>query len=251
MKSIRKYEPIKEKRNWYYVDYRPPVSDFKFATLNLVIINCDEKVNIVNAMEKELEIWINKYPVPLYVNAFDNSDNLIDFHDIKPENHLIGFFDKDNKLILNWKLLKNEEIPDIALNRDYVDNLYSGLVYKTYEELDTERINNRKKIKFGWVIFIIWLVVIPIVIAILDFSSYWVSLAAFIYSLYKAVRKGLELTNKWPISKTDKERVLKEQLKEHYYYHCQMNPEGFNRIILENLNKIARVNIDKEFKSLK
>lgn len=71
MSEDRKYMPIKENRGWYFVEYHPPVGDFKFASLHLVITIEDPiKVNICNAMEKELSDWLDRYPVPLFVSNF-------------------------------------------------------------------------------------------------------------------------------------------------------------------------------------
>jgi uncharacterized protein YeaC (DUF1315 family) len=77
------------------------------------------------------------------------------------------------------------------------------------------------------------------------------ALVALIYSLYKAIQKGLELTGKWPKSKRRKEKEREEELKEHYYYHCKMNPAGFKRLMLENSEKMSKDQISKEAMCLK
>jgi hypothetical protein len=65
------------------------------------------------------------------------------------------------------------------------------------------------------------------------------------------IETWLELWGKLPKSKRDKEIEEEEQLKNHYYYHCQMNPEGFKRLMLENLDKMAKDRITKEAEALK
>jgi hypothetical protein len=251
MYSDRRYEPIRESRDWYFVEYRPPINDDKFATLNLVILKDALNIDIINAMEKEMGNWLNRFPIPLFVSAFDNKGDLYDLSEIKTCNHLIGFFNTDGRISFHWKLLKDHEIPNAALNREFVENLYSNLVFRTNAELDIDRRKRRQKIKLGWFIFFIWLVIIPLIIAFLDYFSDWVSLVALIYSFYKALQKGLELTGRWPKSKRTKEKELEEQLKNHYYYHCQMNPEGFKKVMQENLEKIAKDEIVKESEYLK
>jgi len=254
MSSDKIYKPIKESRGWYFVEYHTPVVDCKFATLNLVIINKADITDIVNAMEKELYDWVNHYPIPLFVTAFDEKGDCYDLSAIKSCNHLMGYIDQDGKINLSWRLLSHNEIPDIALNREYVDNLYTNLDFKTYTDLEVDRRKRRQKLKIGWYIFSAWSVItilIALVIAFLDYFSAFVSLIALIYSIYKAIQKFLELTGRWPKSKKTKEKEYEEQLKDHYYYHCQMNPEGFNRLKLENFEKIARNNIKKEAESIK
>jgi len=252
MKTDRKYEPIKEIRDWYYIEYYPPANGFKFATLNVVItIENPVKNDIANVMEKELEIWINKYPIPLFVSAFDNTGSLYNLGEVKQSNHLMGFYDQERKIRMYWRLLKDGEIPDIALNQEYIDDLYSNLVFKTTAELDIDRRKRRRQIKVGWFIFFIWLVIVPALIAILEFYSSWLSIVALIYSLYMALRKGLELTGKWKKSKREKAQEDEERLKNYYYYHCQMNPEGFKKLLHENLEKMSKDEITKEAESLK
>ena len=153
---------------------------------------------------------------------------------------------EDKQIRMYWKLLKDEEIPDNALDQEYVDNLYSGLKYKTYSAIEAEHRKKVRQIKTGWVIFFIWLVVIPAIYAIFEYSSNLLALIALVYSLYKAVRKGLELTGKWPKSKRTKERDHEEQLKNHYYYHCKMNPKGFRKLMLENMDKMNENEIAEE-----
>lgn len=249
MNSERKYKPIKESRGWYFVEYRPPESGSKYAILNLVIMENATKSEVANTMENELKIWLAKYPIPILVSAFDNKDDIYNLSETKQSNHLIGF-EQDNKLFLHWKSIDYEKIPNIALNKEYVDMLFSDLSYKTYDELDNERKKRQKNIKSGWFIFSIWVAAIPAIWAILEYSSNLLSIIALMYSLYMAVRKGLELAGKWPKSTRKKEQELEERLKDHYYYHCQMNPEGFNRLMLENLTNQAKARIEKEAKLL-
>jgi hypothetical protein len=251
MNPERKYEPIKESRDWGFVEYHAPMKGYKFASLNLVIIEDISKDEVVNTIEKELESWLTRYPIPLFVSAFDDKGELIQLDEIRPCNHLIGFLDQNGKIILNWRLLKDDEISDVALNQEYFDNLYSNLDLKTYTELDIDRRKRRRQIQVGSFIIFIWLIIIPLIVVLLDFYSDWVSLVVLIYSFYKALQKTLELTGSWPKTKRRKEKELEEQLKGHYYYHCQMNPEGFRRLRQENFEKLAKDGIAREARSLK
>jgi hypothetical protein len=52
MASDRKYMPLKESRGWYFVEYYPPASNFKNASLYIVItIENANETDIINAME--------------------------------------------------------------------------------------------------------------------------------------------------------------------------------------------------------
>lgn len=250
MNNNKKYEPIKESRHWYFVEYYPPKKDSKFAVLQLMIIESGNQENIASAMEIELKIFLTRYPIPIMVSSFDKTGKLVDLNQARSSNHLVGFINNDDYITEHWGLVKDEEIPDVALNQEYVDILFSGLAYKTYAELDFERRTNQRRIKTGWIIFFIWLVVIPVFIELLEYYSNLLSLIALVFCLIKALKKGLELIGKWPKSEKAKEKERKEQLKNHYFYHCEMNPEGFRKIMIQNLEKMSENEIIKEGKLL-
>ncbi len=251
MSTNRKYVTVKESRGWYFIEYHPPVSNFKFANLHLVItIENAREIDVVDAMEKELNDWLNRYPIPLFVSAFDNKGDLYNLSNIKDCNHLTGFFNQDGKIFSYWRLLKDEEIPDVVLHQEYIDNLYSDIAFKTYAELDIDRRKRRQQIKIGWLVFFIWLVMVPLFIEILGYFSNWLSSIVLIYSFYKALQKGIELIGESKKSKKEKAREVEESLKNHYYYHCKMNPKGFERLKLENIEKMGKDEIKKDAESL-
>ena len=127
----RKYEPKKEHRGWYIVEYYP-ASYFKFANLHLILtIENAQESNIAIAMEKELRHWLKLYPIPLFVSVFDNTGSLYEFAETKEKNHLSGFFDQDGNIYLQWGLLKDEEIPNVAQDQEYRNNLYSDFSFTT------------------------------------------------------------------------------------------------------------------------
>jgi hypothetical protein len=251
MKTGRKYEPVRETRCWYYVEYLPLTSGNKFAWLNLIITESRPKKRIVKAMEKEVELWLTRYPVPIFATAWNDKEDRYDFSGIRPNNHLIGIFDSNNKVRLHWESVKDEEIPDLSLDQEFLDNLYSNLKFKTYAELDVERQKRIKGIRTGYFLIFIWLVVIPMAFSILEFSSDLLSAVVLLYSASKGIETWLELRGKLVKSKREIEKEEEERLKNHYYYHYQMNPEGFRRLKLENFEKMAKDQIAKEAESLK
>ena len=202
-------------------------------------------------MEKEVELWLTRYPVPIFATAWDDKEDRYDFSGIKPDNHLIGFFDTDKKLRLHWESVKDEEIPDLTLDQEYLDNLYADLKFKTYAEIEIASQKGIKGIKRGQFLIFIWLVVIPMIVSIVEFSSDMLSAVVLLYSASKGIETWLELRGKLIKSKREIEKGEEERLKNHYYYHCQMNPEGFRRLMLESFEKMAKDQIAKEAESLK
>ena len=137
------------------------------------------------------------------------------------------------------------------MDQKYLDNLYSDLDFKTYAELDVERQNRRKGIIRGRFLLFIWFVVIPITVLIFEFSNDWLSAFIFLYSVSKGIETWLDTWGKLQKSKREIEKEEEERLKNYYYYHCQMNPEGFKRLMLENLEKMAKDRTLKEAEVLK
>lgn len=247
----RRYEPKKEDRGWYFVEYHPP-QNFNFANLNLTItIENPSKNNIILAMEKEAEYWLNLYPVPLFISAFDNKEDLINLKDLKSQNHLMTFFDTERKISLHWYPLKDEEIPNFTTDIEYISGLYSDFTFITYEEIKSTSNKKRRQIDDGAFIFIIIFGVIPFLFEIFIAFNEIFSALAFMYVLYKSVQKIIKLAGMWPKSKKEKEKEEENRLKEHYYYYCKRNPEGFQKLKLQTLEITAKERVALEAQKLK
>jgi hypothetical protein len=89
-------------------------------------------------------------------------------------------------------------------------------------------------------------VIIPVAFAMIEYSIRLVEIIVLLFCIFEAIKKGLELTGKWPKTKREKERDEEERLKEHYYYHCKKNPEGFRKLMMENFENDERTTIKKE-----
>lgn len=250
MNSNRSYEPKTEKRDWYLVKYFP-LDVYKFANLQIILLGKNvDKNAVVDAMEKEIKYWINRYPIPLMAFAYDNSGDLLILEDVKPTNYAMGFNGQTGQIRIVWNKLEDKEIPDVTLDREYLETVYSDFSYETFGELDKNRRKRRKEIKSGWIIVFLWLVVVPLILALLDYYSELVSVVVLFFSFYQAIKKGLELLGKWPKSKREKKNQEEEALKRHYYYHCQLNPDGFQKLKNENLERMGKERVAREADSL-
>jgi len=247
------YQPVKEDRGAYFVEYLPPSHSYRLATLQLVFSEQVDISLVVDAMEKELRIWIKRYPIPLMVSSFDETGALYSIEKLRPCNSLIGYYDKVKKdIVLSWSLLKDDEIPDDALNLDYLKKVYSDIPHKTSQDVQVELRKHNKMLRVGWTIVFIWAVIIPAIIAIVEcFSPQWVAVLILIYSLYKALRKALELLGKVKKSPKTLEQEREESMMQHHHYHCKLNPEGFSRLRAENFERQMREEIKKEANALK
>jgi len=218
MYTDRKYKPKEETRDWYFVQYHPlSFGDFANLQLTITIENAD-KNDVTAAMEKEAEIWLNLYPVPLLVSAFDNTEMLYDFSGIKEQNILMGFLNAGRKIRLYWRpLKKDEENPNKDLSKEYLDNLYLDFSFTTDAEYNADKKKRRQQIERGLILFLFLPFVIVVIYESFIYFNKFLSLLAFLYILYKAVQKALRFAGMWPKSKRGEEKEREERLKEHYY----------------------------------
>jgi hypothetical protein len=247
------FQATKEDRGWYFVEYRPPISGYQFATLQLVVLEkARAPEEIAESMEAELVIWLERYPVPIMVSAFDDSGSLIRLEGHRGCNHVIGYIDEQtHKVVREWRLLSNEELPKDAFDASYLRRIYSQIPFKTKQQLREEVQQKAKHLRLGWWIVFVWAVAVPAGVAILEWWSDWLGVVVLLYSLYKAVEKALRLMGKWPKSKVEIQKEAEEARMRHHHYHCERNPEGFERLKVENFERWAREEVREEAISLK
>lgn len=248
------YEKVKINRDWYFVEYSPPTPKSIFAGVTLVVYDQTKKniADIAIAMEDEAKAWVEKYSIPVFVGAVDDREQNISLDGHRPLNNAVAFRDKNTDIIqIHWKLLKNNQIPQLALDEAFKDQVYRGFSYRTDEDIE-DLSKSRKKAKTKSIILlVVWLSVIPAAIAFLGWANPIVSTIALLYSLYKASDKFLIVTGKKRPSEKDQKKQKKKMQMEHYYYHCSMNPEGFRRIRQENYDEEAKGNVLTEVEELK
>lgn len=247
------FHSTKEDRGWYFVEYRPPITGYQFATLQLVILEKGKgPEEIAVSMEAELVIWLERYPIPIMVSAFDDSGDVVRLEKSRGCNYLIGYIDgQTHKVVREWRLLTKEELPRDALDTSYLQKIYSQIPFKTKQQLREEAQQKAKHLRLGWWVVFVWAVVVPAGVAILEWWSDWLGVAVLLYSLYKAVEKALRLVGKWHKSKVEIQKEAEEARMRHHHYHCACNPEGFERLKVENFERWAREQIREEALSIK
>jgi hypothetical protein len=246
MNTIRKvwrkkiYNDIEKDRGKYFVTYCPiNLKERTFAILELVFTETINAVEVAKLMEKEFDIWISKYPLPIMVVSYDEKEDKISLKNIKKRNELFGYIDKETGNIKKtWNKKTGDSLSKEKITDDYINNVYKDLSYKKREEKEKIRdewLKEKRSVKkfFNYISFF-WLA-LTILILFLGFQNYYVGIIAFIYSLYKTIRTFLKHKG----FKTSREKKEQKKLNEmkHYYYHCKLNPNGFKRIVAENFEK--------------
>jgi len=244
------WQDLKEDRDDYYVIYHPiNLKNCNFAQLDIIFIASVSVNELALIMEKEFDIWISRFPLPLMVTTFDRKGDKISLDSIKPNSELIGYVEKStNKIIKTWERMPDSIFPRIE---DDIIMVYKGLSYKTVEQKEQEcdnYIKEKRNYKCFINITLISWIIITIVIAFLGWKNYWVGMAAFLYSFYKAIRQVFKIIGFR--TKKDSEKDEKDRKMKHYYYHCELNPEGFRKLVSENVGKELEEEIKKEKRSL-
>lgn len=248
------FDKRKEDRGWYFVEYSPPRPKSRFAHLVLVVYdnNHTDLSEISEAAEQESREWISRYDVPVFTCAVDHKEENIIFTEILPSNFLIAFRNPNSEIVeCHWEQLKDNQIPGMALNQEYLKRIYSDISFRTKDDISKTQMQKTKRMKLGLAIIFAWIVIVPALIAILGWANPIVSTLALAYSLYRAWDKGMELSGKKKKSKKEIEEDEKKRKMEHFYHHCIRNPEGFKQLKLKNFEKKAAEQIQDEVIQLK
>ena len=76
-------------------------------------------------------------------------------------------------------------------------------------------------------------------------------LVVLIYAFVKAAIQALRLSGHIPQSRRERDREEKESKIRHYAYHCERNPEAFQRLKIENFEREAVEKTKAEAAALK
>ncbi len=253
------WEKIKNKRDGYFIEYQPPRYDpdnnsYPLAVLLVVIVSQFSKDKIAQILESEFKTWATLYQVALLAMACDQMGKKVDLTSIRQSDEITGFYNpSDNQLTLYWGLLGNDQIPDFLKQNERLKRIYSDIPFKTEqqirEKLDRYYKDIRSGKRFILATVILWLL-LPVAIEIWGISNPFISAGIIIYSVIKAAIALLKLLGILKPNTKELEKSEKERKMEHYFYHCEKNPEGFIRLRNENFEREAIENIKREYEDL-
>lgn len=234
-------DKVKEHRGNYYVSYQPADARFPFAIIQLTFLGNGTDVSVVkSAMEHELKIWLSRFRVPVMVSSFDAKDDLIRTATESDQSHLTGYVDlQTNEIIQRWGLLKDDELPSEQMDAGYLARVYEGVPFRLQEVVRQNATRETRAMGRSIRMIVFLLAGVPLLIEIVSLGVTWVghvlagiSITAGLYKLTK--------TMGWlKPSQRAKEKAEKDLRMRHYFYHCEENPEGFNRLKIENFEREA------------
>lgn len=233
-------EQIKEHRGDYYVSYRPADARFPSAFVQLTFLDDGHDVaDVKKAMERELQSWLSRFRVPVTVSSYDAKDGFIHVATEFDQSHLTGYVDpQTDQIIRQWGLLKNEELPPEQMGARYLERVYEGVPFRLQEAVRQNVLRETRMLGRSARIAIFLLVGVPVLIEMVSMGVTWlghvlagISISVGLYELGKAMG--------WLKPAREKEKAERDLRMKHYFYHCEQNPEGFNRLKIENLEREA------------
>ena len=146
------------------------------------------------------------------INYTGSWDDICPYCKQKQENHKICYPESEDVIIEHRMPCKEEQE---KITREYKTRANTARIFS----------------------LILW-IIIPLAIIILGFTSFYIGLSLFIISLLKLFVTYIKLfgnPERWIPGY--KEKTEKRRKMEHYYYHCELNPDGFTKLKLENFEK--------------
>lgn len=246
-----RYESIKEGRSWYYVVYSPPLLDYLFASLYLTIEQEAPPGSVAALMETEAREWVSRYPLPVMVTALTLDEDRVKLDGARPCDHLFAWPGANGDVEMHWRLVPNGELPTTAKDKAYIHQLFVKVPHRTGAEIRAAALRYARQAKAGWWLVLVWAVVVPLAVAVLEWWSDLLGLVVLAFAFTKAGVKALRLSGKLPRSASEKEKEALDLRMRHHHYHCELNPEGFARLKAENFRKEAMERTRAEAASLR
>lgn len=233
-----RFDSLKEDRGWYYVEYSPPIANYRFSMLQLSIVDEHDTGTVVAALESEVRSWLRRYPVPIMATAFSADGNVFLLRGVRPIDSLLAWLKEESpEPVLCWELVGNEVLPDIALDKVRLKEIFADVPYRTGREILAKAAKHATSRRVGWWVFFVWAVAVPLGVAVLEWWSDLLGLLVLSYAFLKAAIQGLRLTGKLPKSTRQLEKEAMERKMRHHHYHCERNPEAFERLKFENFRR--------------
>jgi hypothetical protein len=253
------FDSVKEDRGWYFVEYQPPQGTDWFATLQVVVTQPASDHRVAAAMELEGKAWLKRYSVPLMVSAFDDVGELRDLGDTRPCAYVMAYCDVNTgKPRLCWRELREDEIIDNDFDDETLLRVYAGIPFTrtTPADRDEEFRASARSVRTGRRVVVtgllVWLAAIPVAWAILQWAGpRWLGVLVLVYCTLKALIQALKLLGVLKPLRREQETQERNSRMEHYFYHCEQNPEGFERLKIENFERDAREEILNEAQVLR
>ena len=249
------FESIRESRDHFFVEYQPPVADNPFATLYLIFPNSVSLDRLRETLDEEVRHWLRRYPVPLMAWALDDKEDTVRLPDSDGD-CLFAWHDPDSGQICQSS--KHDDFEDFlrtAPGHPDWPTIYTDVPFRTDYEVKAAAqdslIARKRQNTLLRVILTLWLAIIPAGYAVFEFlGPVWLGLLGLAFVLWKALQTALRIWRRAKPSAKEKREAEKQKKMDHYFHHCERNPDGFMRLKIENFENNARERIRAEAKEV-
>lgn len=245
------FENIKEDRGSYFVEYQPPVTDSPFATLHLVFLHQISWEHVLEFLDREIQIWMQRYPVPLMVWAYDDKEDTLRPTDSEGDCLVAWLAPTSGEIVQSWNINDlNDFLTQAPAHPDW-RTIYADIPARTDAEVKAKAykrsLEQSRQARLLKISLILWIAVIPAGYAIFELlGPEWLGLVGLIFVLWKALKVALRIWGRTKPSAREVAQAEKKRKMEHYFYHCERNPIGFMRLRSENFESDARERVRKE-----
>jgi hypothetical protein len=229
-------DQIKESRSQYYVTYHPADCRSEFAYLYLTFTDFKTPLGEVEkAMESELDIWIQRYPVPVMITSFDLSEDIFPVRSDTLKSHLFGYLDSaSNQIVKQWGGIENRFFPKEQLGERYLETVYQDVPFRKADEVRARGKAESRNLALGSWMILFLLFVVPVIIEAISLGVSWLGYVVSGISIGCGMYKAGKAFGWIKRSKRELEVAEKNRKKDHYFWHCERNPEAFQRLKQEN-----------------
>ena len=245
------FDYIREKRDSYFVEYQPPIADNPFATLNLIFPNAVLWERVSEFLDEEVRYWIERYRVPLIVLALDDKKDIIRAAD-RGSGCLVAWADSENgEIVQSWN---HDNLSDflkkVPRHPDW-RTIYTDIPVRMDAEVKAAArstlLKRKRENRLLKIFLTLWLAVIPGGYVVFEFfGAEWLALVGLLYALCKALRTSLRIWSRTKPSAREIKESEKKRKMNHYFYHCERNPDGFLRLKVENFKNSTRERVREE-----
>lgn len=216
----------------YYCSYRPIDAGFPIALIQIEYTGSLPSLDVVaETMEKELKRYLLRFPVPSMISAFDATGRLIP---VRPDgqSHMTGEL-IEGHIHFQWgPPRESSTVPD-----DELSQIYNGIPYREKEKVQEEAERQARSTRRFARLLLLYFLGGPLLFNVLSLGIDWLGLLASMVSIFIGLYRFAQAFGWVKPSKRQKEKSDRERRMRHYYYHCEKNPAGFKKLMLENFER--------------
>lgn len=148
-------------------------------------------------------------------------------------------------------MYQDAELPAAQQVETYLREVYKDIPFRTKKEVREEFERKARSLKRGVCALLFFIFIIPVLIEIISLGFDWLGWVLSLVSIAVGIFKAAKAFGYLKQSRREKDEAIKLGKMRHYYLHCEANPEAFNRLKFENLEKDLISKTRAEAKRLK